>query len=509
MIKTLDNIVPILNNAQKRALFKLAVDMVKADKYIHSNEVMFLNDLQQSFGIAGEELELIHYISLQQAIALLSGVDKECRKIILGVFESIVGVDNDIDERENMLLAAVKLVLGEESSSWSTIVSATGGEAECTPRQVVYLEKQYCDEAHSVLNDRYDNLLLTKALNDVGLQLFYLPAVVEELGHHWGAAGNADNKFQLLRRSMEFIVPAGDRAKLNDLSNQLKGLDVETFYKVVCSRCNIEVSSMPFNAFLMLKVQDSYLPDDDGHMNRSSDFLCIDVSTEIKRRVLHFVELLDTPVCLLSYEGYYRMLYDYLSSESAVMSDIVINEKYDFCFKQLGYEKLKFESAPQAKTLYLLLLRYGKKGVGHECFEQALSYLESEASAELMPGGVFDVVHCVGVLDAKGTQWACLLRNIMTIYESISTKDSSSASFLGYIANIIRHRSSLKSYINKAITSVQGLACKENYCVKFDPAFKYYYLPIDSSYFYMVQPLCGSALIKLEDSELWRKLRSC
>ena len=154
MKKRLDNIVPELNNAQKRALFKLAVDMVKADKYIHGNEVSMLDAMQQSCGIATEELEFIHYLSLQQAIASLRNVSSECRGAILDVLESIVGADNDVDEREKILLAAVKLSLGDDSLSWSTVISTTDGQAECTSRQVVYLEKKHCDEAHKVFSDR-------------------------------------------------------------------------------------------------------------------------------------------------------------------------------------------------------------------------------------------------------------------------------------------------------------------------------------------------------------------
>ncbi len=505
MLEIPDNVVLELNGAQKRALFKLAVDIVKADKCIHSNEVSFLDSMQKACGIQGSELELIHYLSLQQAVKALKSVDARRRRVIAGVLESIVGVDNDIDERENMLLAAVKMALGEESAAWSTVISAAGNEAECTSRQIVYLEKEHCPEAHAVLGDPYDNLLLTKALDDVGLQLFYLPSVVEELGRHWDSIGTADTKLQLLCRSMEFIVPAGDRARLAGLSGVLKGIDSATFYKVVCSRCCIDVADVPYEAFMMIKVQDGYVLDDDGNIVKSSDFLCIDISCELKRRMLHFVGLLEAPACLLSYEGYYRILYDYLSSESAIMSDVVIDAKYDFCLKQLDSMKLRFESAPQAKTFYLLLLRYGRSGISQACFEKALAYIENGADG-LLQDGAFDIMHCKSVLAAMGEDWALLVYNIITIYECLSTKDSASIGFLGYVANIIRHRSSLKNYINKAFMSVRHLAGKESYCVRFEPMGRVYSLAIDNAFFYMSSPLSGDT-VRISVSELWKRLK--
>ena len=503
MTDVLDNIVLELSNAQKRALFKLAVDIVKADKCIHSNEVSFLNRLQTMCGVSGDDLELIHYISLQQAICSLKGLDIGYRKAIVDVLESIVGVDNDIDEREKVLLAAVKLVLGCESSSWSTIVSAAGSDAECTFRQIVYLERQYCDEAHRVLSDRYDNLLISKALNDVGLQLFYLPAVVNELGGQWNKTDSSDTKYALLCRSMEFIVPSGDKSKLHTLGTLLECLDTETFCKVICSRCNIDIAAVPFAAFMMVKIQDASMLDDDGGMVKCDDFLCIDISSDIKQRILHFVGLLETPVCSLSYEGYYRILYDYLSSESTIMSDVILDVRRDFRLKELGNEKLMFESAPQAKTLYLLLLRYGKRGVSQECFEKALAYLESDNVAELIPDGQVDIVRCRSVLAAKNASWAQLVANLMTIYEYMSTKDSTNVSFLGYVANIIRHRSSLKNYINKAFMGVRHLANRENYCVMFEPAAKRYLLMLDASFFHVQH---AGTLENVAESEIWKKL---
>lgn len=503
MIDILDNILLNLNNAQKRALFKLAVDLVKADKCIHGNEVSFLARMQKMCGVSGDELELIHYLSLQQAVISLKGLGAEHRRTIMEVLESIAGVDNDIDEREKVLLAAMKLALGGESAEWSMIVSAAGSEAECNSRQVVYLEKRYCDEAHKVLSDPYDNLLMTKALDDVGLQLFYLPAVVMELGKQWNAIGAVDTKFGLLCRSMEFIVPSGDKARLEGLSAVLDGLTTETFCKVVCSHFNIDIVPVPFDAFIMMKIQDGYMLDDDDRMVRSNDFLCIDISKELKRRILHFVELLKAPACLLSYEGYYRILYDYLCSESAIMSDMVLDGRCDLRLKELGNEKLRFESAPQSKTLYLLLLRYGRNGVEQECFEKALAYLESDAVAELVPSGEFDMMHCKAVLAAKGADWALLISNLMTIYERMSTKDSTSISFVGYIANIIRHRSSLKNYINKAIGGVRHLANKESYCVMFDQAAKKYLLPLDAAYFYVQN---ADGLERITESGFWKKL---
>ena len=78
MDSTFDYIKSInLNDVQKRALFKIAVDMVKIDNRIHSKEVSILDNLQSTCGISSEEIELIHYIPLQRAISALKSLSEK------------------------------------------------------------------------------------------------------------------------------------------------------------------------------------------------------------------------------------------------------------------------------------------------------------------------------------------------------------------------------------------------------------------------------------------------
>ena len=53
----------LLSSVQKRALFKLAVDLAKADKQIHGNEVALLSSLQEELNVSNEDLEETSYTS--------------------------------------------------------------------------------------------------------------------------------------------------------------------------------------------------------------------------------------------------------------------------------------------------------------------------------------------------------------------------------------------------------------------------------------------------------------
>ncbi|MBQ9138502.1 MAG: hypothetical protein IJX65_07705 [Alistipes sp.] len=470
-----------LTDVQKRALFKLAVDLVKADKQIHKDEVSLLDRLQRACGIGVSDLEFIHYISLQQAISCLSTLSEQSKQQALEVLSSIVGADSDIDSRESMLLTAIRLALEEQSQGWCTVVSTSDIDAECSAEQIIYLEREQCSGVHSVLSDKYDYLLLTKALNDVGLQLFYLPNVVAELERRWDDSEGAEGDFDFLRRSMEFIVPVGDRVRLSDLNNTLGGLDTKTFYKIVCSRYNIEPNRIPYQGFLMVKIEDNYLLEDDGRLVKMVDFLCIDISEQVKQRILHFVRLLEQNVNLISYEGYYRILYDYLSSEAKIASSLLIDRKGELRLVDIDNMALRFESAPQAKSLYLLLMFYGKVGVPQSCFEQALGYLNNAEILESINSDIFSLERLKQTLLAYRSDWAYLIYNLIVIYDYFSTKDSAKSSFLGYISKIIQHRSALKNYVNTGFSSVHRLAGADQYCIKYDKQSKSYSVEYSST----------------------------
>ena len=117
-----------LNRIQKRAVFKLAVDLAKADKQIHGNEVALLNSLQDELNVSKEELDMIHYMSLQDSLLALRTLDSETKESIMESLEAMVGVD--VDKREQLLYGSIKMALSDESCDWVNVVSVSGVDAE-------------------------------------------------------------------------------------------------------------------------------------------------------------------------------------------------------------------------------------------------------------------------------------------------------------------------------------------------------------------------------------------
>lgn len=467
-----------LSLTQKRSIFKIALELIKVDNQIHRNEIAILDRLQSRFRLSQDELDQTHYISLQEAVESVKLLSPALREEQLGLFGEIIRVDNDVDFSEKLLFSAIRLSLHPDSAAWAGILSAQIADAETSGNQMVYLEQEYTPAVHEVFDDEYDFLLISKALGDMGIQLFDLDHVKAEL------------QYDLLQKTVGYIVPSGGTRRGEKLGAMLQGIDAKAFYKVVTSRYKLSPEQIGSRSFLLLKLRDSWVLDDDDVSRKTTDFFYMDISRDVKKRVLSFVSLFDAKVSQLSYEGYYKLLFDEFSVQSKLMSRISLDGKWEFHLSDLDDEMVRFESSPQARCFYLLLLQAGQGGIAQDVFEEAIRELEQVIGR---PAGSWDPVAYEAELLHRGSESDRLIYNAMKLYGAVSTKDPQDAAFPKYILKIFRYRSSLKNYVNNGFGAVERLANKEQYCIAFQPDTRSYCLPLSPSLFV---GLTGTALWK-------------
>ena len=299
-------------------------------------------------------------------------------------------------------------------------------------------------------------------------------------------------------------MPSGNKSKVENVERILDSFDTATFFKVVLTGLNLTPDLFPYDSFLLIKVRESIVLDDNNNGKEAVDFLCIDISDQVKKRILEFVSYFNEQSSMLPYEGYYKMLYDHLSSESKITSSVLIEQDMHFMMENLGGVKIAFESSPQSRTFYLLLLQYGKKGVSQNIINKAVDYLQNVNADDLCPDGAFNIETVKQNLLEMDTEWGLLIYNTITIYQSVSTKDEQKSNYLSYICSILNHRSSLKTYINKGFSEIDGLANPEQYHVRFDKEFNTYRVDASASLFFCRQ---DGKRIPLSSSTLWKGLK--
>lgn len=493
----------LVSALKKRSIFKIAVDLIKADNKIHCEEICALDDLQEALHLSQEEINLTHYITLAEAISNIRKMDSVQLEYILEFFNKLMRADSDISIKENILLTAVALSCSKESQDWVRVISVPVNETKLSSSQIIYLEKEWCSNAHDILGDKYDNLLISKAFNDIGFQLFYLPSVLEDIGLHDNTKSGFGRNLSLLQKSIGYLTPIANKGDCLSITRILKGLDTKTFFKVVLSSLSLNPDAFPFNSFILIKVRDSVILDDKNLSQDIVDLLCIDMSDEIKKRVLYFVSHFSEQPHMLPYEGYYRMLYDHLSSDATITSSILVDGNLHLLLENLESKKITFESSPQSRTLYLLLLFYGTKGISQTTINQAIKYLQGEIETWKSSSNLFDLQKIKNHLIYINTDWSRVIYNTITIYQNISTKDEQKSKYLSYIYSILTHRSSLKTYVNKAFSEIEGLANPEQYHILFDKEFGTYHTNASLSLFFHIQ---DNIKIPVKESSLWKKL---
>lgn len=479
-----------LSSIQRRALFKIAVDLVKSDNQIHCDEIAALQKIQEDFGLDVDETEMIHYLTLQESISVLSSLDDDSKRNVLQCLENLIKVDNDIDFHESLLLSGITLCLINPCDA--KIISSQNPTIDCDQHQIIYLEHRHCEQAHAVLDDKYDYLMLSNILSNCQMQLFYLPHILQLL-----AEGDAERTTDVLRKSIEYIVPSSHVNTLEHFRNSLQEMDVVKFTKLVETQANIRPEQIGMDAFLMIALQDTFVLDDDTNHHRTRDYLCINVASSVKSKVLKLVEQMQTSNLSINYYGYYRLLFDFLNADVRLMSKIVIDSHLDFVLLDLNDQHITFKSAPQAKTLYLLLVYYSK-GIAQSLWNAA-----EELCKQLGERNWMDILDLKIALTRLGNEPALLIYNIISIYETISNRSADAVRLLEYVRSIITHRSSLKNYINAAINQVEQLANKDFYLVEFDPLSDAYRVQINADW---LQIHSDDGIIPIASSPLWKKL---
>ena len=108
-------------------------------------------------------------------------------------------------------------------------------------------------------------------------------------------------------------------------------------------------------------------------------------------------------------------------------------------------------------------------------------------------------------LDDEDSGHCRLISNVIMIYAGMSTKEPSNEGFLNYIMTIIKHRSTLKNYLNNGFRSASRLSDKESYCVRFNQDSRSYSVSADVSLFIIDEG--DGAPVSVVSSRLWRSLK--
>ncbi len=333
------------------AVMKLVIDLIKVDNKIHNNEISLIQHLISHLHLSESQYDVCHRISFREAIESLQQLDKEERNSIIKLIEKTISADDSIDTRERIILAATRLLLNDSTLHRAKIISTESKKINQYDNQLLYLEKFSHPTLIKDLDDDY--LLYKRQLDELGIDLFFLPRIIQHIIH----------SHPYINQAINILFPTYTYTHNTDVQSIIKDCTLPEFSTYIWQQMQLSAKDMPFEAFFMLKMQDYTIRE-----KHVTDFLCIQCSETPADDIRIIIKnlLLDLPINTMQYEGGYRTFFEMICEKSKQDFYLLLQEERFFLTGNLIIP-LNIKGA-ERKTLFTLFLLYGASGISNETF---------------------------------------------------------------------------------------------------------------------------------------------
>jgi len=100
-----------LTTLQKKSLFKLLLDMMKADNHVALSEFVYLKEMRYEIGISQSEILEAEKFSVMESLANLMDMTIEDKKKVQSYLQKMLHADDIVNKNEVKLLKLVSKVL--------------------------------------------------------------------------------------------------------------------------------------------------------------------------------------------------------------------------------------------------------------------------------------------------------------------------------------------------------------------------------------------------------------
>lgn len=340
-----------MNGQYVKYALKLIIDLIKVDKKIHRDEIEWIEDFARQRGLSPDDLQDVHNISLAEAVAQLQSLDAESRHEIISWVEQAASIDNDIDINERIILASIRLTLGEETRNRIQLISVDSDKIDRYDRQLVYLEQENCPGICKQIEENYD--FLRQWLSDSKIDFFFFPHFIRQ---YTSISPFIEDTTRLL---FPTFTPSAD----SQATAFLRHCRTSDFCAYLHRQMGEKTDAFKFKAFYLLKIQEENTGD-----NNKSNFICIEASESPMQDIFLLVKnlLLAPPFSTIPYEGCYRTLFTMLSEQTKTNSRLLLIDD-NFYLPEIDNCRVEITGA-ERKTLFTLFLLHAGTGISNEAF---------------------------------------------------------------------------------------------------------------------------------------------
>jgi len=320
----------------KRSLYRLASDLVKADKVIAVDELDFLDRIIKDCEIEESDILSGYRMTLGVALENLAGLSGKRKETVVQKMIEGTTIDGVCSREESLLIEATKSVLASKSAH---VISVPAAGMPLKGSQVLYVEDYHHSSANAFLSKEESFEELSNMMRLGGFDLIYIPKVAL---HYASYQGKRD-----LGRVISLVSPAHSALQVDATITALQHMTTPYFYRNIL-KDRLQMPLEIKNPVWMMRITDNVVDGEDY-----ANFLCMEVEKDIRGQLKDFVAGVNSRI-----------------NEYAIIANSRHDSARDFLYS--GFYKTMLD-VMAVKKINRWELRIRTYGDGTEMFKDAVS----------------------------------------------------------------------------------------------------------------------------------------
>lgn len=331
----------------KAAIFRILLDLIKADDIISVDEINGLDEAVARFGISEQDKVSGCFMTLNTATEIISAQSSRIKNSLRQTMLSIAIKDGECCRAESLLLTLMDYICDGDAS----VVSMESMNRQLLSTQILYLENNHSLPGCAVLENDFEGICNIVKLG--GLDLIYIPKVAEHFRDY------PDVKD--LKRLLSLVSPLSNSADLDNTIMAIKGMTTRFFYR------NVVLGKLDMNLVIDDPCWVLRIPDSNVAGTPYINFMCLKAKDDVRTQLVEFVSRLNSRQGSYSvkvndakgrdnsfiYNGFYKALLDLMSVRVIDKWDIIIRLYGD------GVEQFRYMTEDGSTKKCIMTIRRG------------------------------------------------------------------------------------------------------------------------------------------------------
>lgn len=312
-----------MKNELKVAFTRCLTDLMKADKIISTDEILYLEQTFHEFSISQLDIENALSTSLAEACSILAekGRRKE-RQNIVDRLKLLSLSDSACAREEALLILAISYCLSDETRKISKVVSFKSAQIDFVDSQVLFVEPNEDEAVNTYVRENFKTIMNEMRIG--GFDFVYIPNIAK----HY-----RETNQELLCKIIKYLAPTLSDNETHNVLDVISHMTTKFFKnEILGEKLGMKLSIK--KPSLLIKIGNSYVR---GEL--TSDFLLLELQENISQQINVFIDIFlqyqHCPTITIKnfneegtefvYTGFYKTIFDLITYRKGTRCTLIIN----------------------------------------------------------------------------------------------------------------------------------------------------------------------------------------